>query len=369
MEQQIKVYQPYLPPLEEYISEIAGIWDNHWLTHSGPKYQKLEEELLKYLKVRNFSVFANGHLSLELALATLGLKGEVITSPYTFISTTQAIVRNGLKPIFCDVRKDNYTIDAEQIESLITENTVAIMPIHVYGQVCDYQKIDSIARKYGLKVIYDAAHAFGVEVNSVGVGMLGDISMFSFHATKVFNTIEGGGVSFNDDKLKEDLEAIKYYGIKKSGNIEKIGTNAKLTEFAAAMGLCNLRHVDEEIEKRKNVVNRYNQWFSDIKGIKFLEEQKGVKSNYAYYPIFIEKNKFGRSRDDIEDMLKKENILTRKYFSPLISQYTLFSKDNAYNVNATPIAQTASNNVLCLPLYGALELNNVDKICKVILRK
>lgn len=362
----IKVYQPYLPDINEYMNEIKSIWDNHWLTHSGPKYQQLELQLKDYLKVPDISIFANGHLALELTLAALELKGEVITSPYTFISTTQAIARNGLKPVFCDVREDNYTLDADKIESLITENTSAIVPIHVYGQVCDYEGIEKVAQKYGLKVIYDAAHAFGVEVNGTGVGNLGDVSMFSFHATKVFNTIEGGGVTFNNPTLKEKLEAIKYYGTEKDDDIRNEGTNAKLTEFAAAMGICNLRHINEEIANRKAVVERYNGWFDGVTGIKYLPEQPNVKSNYAYYPIFIDATRFNKNRDQVMAMLQKDNVQTRKYFSPLTSQYSLFAKHNPQH---TPIAEKASEDVLCLPLYGDLALEDVDRICRIILEK
>ena len=253
-----------MPEFEEYIEEIRELWDTHWLTNMGSKHKSLESQLLDYLKVPNITLFTNGHLALECIIAALDLRGEVITTPFTFASTTHAIVRNGLKPVFCDINPYDYTIDVEKIESLITEKTSAIIPVHVYGNVCDIEAIDRIAKKHNLKVIYDAAHTFGVTVNGQGVGTFGDASMFSFHATKVFNTIEGGAVTYDDSSIKQVLNDLKNFGITGPETVEYVGGNAKMNEFQAAMGICNLRHVNGEIIKRKKVVERYN-WYSIVK--------------------------------------------------------------------------------------------------------
>ena len=264
----INVTQPTMPEYEEYCDIIKSIWKNKHLTNNGPLHQELEERLSDYLKSDNVSLVTNGHLALEIAIAALELEGEVITTPYTFISTTQAIKRNGLTPVFCDINEDDFTIDINKIEELITEKTSAIVPVHVYGNICDVEAIEKIAKKYNLKVIYDAAHAFGVEYNGVGVGNFGDISMFSFHATKVFNTIEGGALSYSDDSLYERIKSLKNFGITQGGSIEYIAGNAKMDEFRAAMGIANLRHIHENINKREVIFNRYNEILKDIDGIK-----------------------------------------------------------------------------------------------------
>ena len=281
MKNQIQVTQSSMPEFEEYIEEIRELWDTHWLTNMGSKHKSLESQLLDYLKVPNITFFTNGHLALECIIAALNLRGEVITTPFTFASTTHAIVRNGLKPVFCDINPDDYTIDVEKIESLITEKTSAIIPVHVYGNVCDVEAIDRIAKKHNLKVIYDAAHTFGVTVNGQGIGTFGDASMFSFHATKVFNTIEGGAVTYDDSSIKQVLNDLKNFGITGPETVEYVGGNAKMNEFQAAMGICNLRHVNGEIIKRKKVVERYIDNLREISGIKLSQEQAGVESNYA----------------------------------------------------------------------------------------
>ena len=257
LHKQILVTRSSMPSIDEYIEEIRDLWESKWLTNMGSKHRSLESQLSDYLKVPNISLFTNGHLALECILAALNLTGEVITTPFTFASTTHAIVRCGLTPVFCDINSEDYTIDVNKIECLITEKTSAIVPVHVYGNVCNVDKIEKIAIKYNLKVIYDAAHAFGVTVNGKGIGTFGDASMFSFHATKVFNTIEGGAVTYRDSLIKDKLEAIKNFGITSSETVEYVGGNAKMSEFQAAMGICNLRHVNNEIAKRKIVVERY----------------------------------------------------------------------------------------------------------------
>ena len=358
----IQVTRSSMPDFEEYINEIKDLWHSRWLTNMGIKHKILESQLLDYLNVPNITLFTNGHLALECAIAAFDLKGEVITTPFTFASTTHAIVRNGLEPVFCDINSNDYTIDVDKIESLITEKTSAIVPVHVYGNVCDVERIDQIAKKYNLKVIYDAAHVFGVAINGEGIGNFGDASMFSFHATKVFNTIEGGAVTYKDSSLKKTLDNLKNFGITGPETVEHVGGNAKMNEFQAAMGICNLRHVDKEIMKRKRVVERYKSNLIDIKGIKLPEEQKGVKSNYAYFPVIFDGYK--KTRDEVYEELKKHNIVARKYFYPLTNSFDCY-KDK-YSVEETPIANHIANCVLTLPLYADLDLEDVDSICKII---
>ncbi len=365
MNKNILVTQSSLPSYEEYIEEIKDIFESKWLTNMGQKHQKLESKLIEKLKVNNISLFTNGHMALYTALKALDLKGEVITTPYSFSSTTHAIVQNGLTPVFCDINEEDYTIDVNKIEELITEKTCAILPVHVYGHVCDVEKIEKIAQKYNLKVIYDAAHVFGVEINGRGIGSYGDISMFSFHATKVFNTIEGGALSYNNSNLKDKIEKLKNFGINGPDKVEYVGMNCKMNEFCAAMGLCNLRHFEEEISKREKVYNEYKKRLSNISGIVIPKEQKGVKSNYAYYPVIFNKKVFGKSRDEIIKELEKEGIYSRKYFYPLITDYQCYS--NEYDSSLTPIAKKISDNVLTIPMYADLSLEDVNRICDIIL--
>ena len=359
---QIQVTRSSMPEFEEYIEEIRELWDTHWLTNMGAKHKNLESQLLDYLNVPNITLFTNGHLALECIIAALNLSGEVITTPFTFASTTHAIVRNGLKPVFCDINPYDYTIDVEKIESLITEKTSAIIPVHVYGNVCDVEAIDRIAKKHNLKVIYDAAHTFGVTVNGQGIGTFGDASMFSFHATKVFNTIEGGAVTYNDSSTKQVLNDLKNFGITGPETVEYIGGNAKMNEFQAAMGICNLRHVNGEIIKRKKVVERYIDNLREISGIKLSQEQAGVESNYAYFPVVFDGYKM--TRDEVFEKLKDNDIVARKYFYPLTNSFECY-KDQ-YDVDETPVAKYIAERVLTLPLYADLALEDVDRICVII---
>lgn len=361
----IQVTRSSMPEFDEYIEEIKDLWDTHWLTNMGEKHKRLEKELLNYLDVDNAMLFSNGHLALECTLAAFNLRGEVITTPFTFASTTHAITRNGLKPVFCDINAEDYTIDVTKLESLINENTCAIVPVHVYGNICNIDEIEKIAKKYDLKVIYDAAHTFGVTVNGKGIGSFGDASMFSFHATKVFNTIEGGAVTYKDDSLTQVLKDLKNFGITGPESVEYVGGNAKMNEFQAAMGICNLRHVDAEIEKRKNVVERYREKLQNVDGIKLCNPQKGVKSNYAYFPVVFEE--YGLSRDEIFEKLQENGVIARKYFYPLTNSFECY-KDK-YDVNDTPVAKYISERVLTLPLYSDLDLEDVDRICDIILNK
>lgn len=351
-----------MPTLIEYMDEVKDLWDSHWITNMGAKHEKFEASLIEYLSVPNVSLFTNGHLALECAIAAHNLKGEVITTPFTFASTTHAIVRNGLQPVFCDINSENYTIDAKKVEALITEKTSAIIPVHVYGNVCNMNSIEKIAQKYKLKVIYDAAHAFGVRVNDIGIGNFGDASVFSFHATKVFNTIEGGAVVYRNKTLQKILYYLKNYGITGPESVEYIGGNAKMNEFQAAMGICNLRHVDTEIEKRQIVAERYRENFNGVDGIKISDPQHDVKSNYAYFPAIFDEH--FRPRDVVYKALQEQSIFARKYFYPIISDYDCYKEK--FNSHDTPVAKYIADRVLTLPLYADLALEDVDRICDIV---
>lgn len=368
MENKILVTRSSMPTFEEYCEEIKGLWDSHWLTNMGTKHKEFQDRLERYFGIPHVTLYTNGHLALENAIAALNLPkgGEVITTPFTFASTTHAIVRNGLVPVFCDVNEQDYTIDVNKIESLITDLTVAIVPVHVYGNLCDVEAIDKIAKRYGLKVIYDAAHAFAVKYKDVSSACFGDMSMFSFHATKVFNTIEGGCVCFNDDHLVQLLNDQKNFGIHGAEEVAYVGGNAKMSEFQAAMGICNLRHLDEEISKRKKIVEYYRQRLSGIDGIKLSKIQKDVESNYAYLPVKFDGYKY--TRNEIFSMLAEKGIIARKYFYPLTNSFECYRNYPTAGVEKTPIAQHMALRVLTLPLYADLCISDVERICNIILK-
>lgn len=363
----INVTRSSMPDWDEYIEEIKELWDTHWLTNMGVKHQKLQDELCNYLGVKNIDLLTNGHMALELSLQAMGFDvgGEVITTPFTFASTTHAIVRNGLKPVFCDINPVDFTIDVNKIEELITDKTCAIVPVHVYGNICNVEEIDKIAKKNNLKVIYDAAHAFGIRYRGQGIGTMGDVSCFSFHATKVFNTIEGGAVSFSEKEFGRKLYGLKNFGIRDEVCVDSVGANAKMNEFCAAMGLCNLKRIDKEIQKRKVVVERYKEYLDNVAGVQLNVKQKDVESNYSYFPIVFQEKIFGKSREDVYKELIDNNIFARKYFYPITNMFECYS--NMYNLYPTPVAKDISEKVLTLPLYSDLELENVDKICEIIL--
>lgn len=365
MQDKILVTQSSMPPFEEYVEMIKPLWESHWLTNMGTYHQKLEEELKQYLKVPEISLTVNGHMALELAIQSLGLPrgGEVITTPYTFISTTHAIIRNGLIPVFCDI-KDDYTIDEQKIEALITENTVAIVPVHVYGNICNVERIQEIADKYDLKVIYDAAHAFGETVQGKGVGSFGDLSVFSFHATKVYNTIEGGCVCCKGKEQYEKLYNLKNFGIRSEELVVSVGANAKMNEFQAAMGLCNLKYIDEYIEKRKQVVERYHQLLESCDAIKLNHYRDDVTPNYAYMPILLDNREL---RDHIYEKLKEHGIYTRKYFYPITADAACFR--NKYKHDSLEKARRFSERILVLPLYAELSLETVERISALIIEQ
>ncbi|HEY4963519.1 MAG TPA: DegT/DnrJ/EryC1/StrS family aminotransferase [Candidatus Saccharimonadales bacterium] len=383
----IFVTQPLLPPIEDFIAETKDIFESKWLTNMGKKHQELEEKLKDFLKVRGISLTVNGHMALELSIQALELKdakggeGEVITTPFTFISTTHSIVRNGLKPVFADIDFDTCCITPETIEPLINKNTVAIMPVHVYGNVCDVVGIETLAKKYNLMVIYDAAHTFGVEVKidgkTRGIGSFGDVSIFSFHATKVFNTIEGGAVCFNDESLYKKLYNLKDFGIRYGDPdyIEGIGANAKMSEFSAAMGICNLRYIDDALAKRNAISELYKEMLGSIKGITLPTINDSritlARRNNAYMPIVFNSEVFGQGfRDRVKDALAENNIFARKYFYPLTNDAQCyegqFSSKGINGSNPTPVAHKLANEVLTLPIYANLDLADVERICEII---
>lgn len=363
----ILVTRSSMPSYEEYCEEIKELWDSHWLTNMGNKHQLLQQELEEFLGIEHVVLYTNGHLALENSIAALNLPkgGEVITTPFTFASTTHAIVRNGLVPVFCDIREDVFTIDVDKIEELITPNTVAIVPVHVYGNVCDVEKIDYLSKKYGIKVIYDAAHSFGVKYKGISTACFGDAAMFSFHATKVFNTIEGGCVCFKNDSWVKLLNDMKNFGINGPETVEYVGGNAKMNEFQAAMGICNLRHLGEEIRKRKTVVEKYRSRLEGVDGIRLSAIQEDVESNYAYFPVVFDGYKY--TRNEIFEKLAKAGIGARKYFYPLTNSFDCYRNYPTAGEERTPIAQHIALRVLTLPLYADLSLKDVDRICDVIL--
>lgn len=369
----IYVTRSSMPSLYDYMEEIRPIFESHILTNMGPVYKKFQAQLMSYLNVPELSLFVNGHLALEMAIQALGLKekgeevggGEVITTPFTFVSTTHAISRNNLKPVFCDIRESDYCIDPDKIEELITDKTVAIIPVHVYGNICDVNRIDNIAEKHGLKVIYDGAHAFGEKYKDIGVGNFGDATMFSFHATKVFNSIEGGAVAFKDKRYGVPLHELKNFGIHDPEDINAIGANAKLDEFRAAMGICNLRRIDVCIKERKKVFDRYVQHLGGKDGITLCFPRKGVESNYAYFPVYFDKERFGKDRNEVFTELRENDIYARKYFYPAINDMSCYA---SLGGKGTPIAHDASLGILTLPIYEELSLEDVDRICDIVLR-
>ena len=361
----ILVTRSAMPPMEEYIAEISDIWESRWLTNMGVKHQAFQAALQEFLGAPNIDLFTNGHMALELSLQALNLSGEVITTPFTFASTTHAIVRNGLEPVFCDIDPNDYTMDVTKLEHLITDRTSAIMPVHVYGNVCNVEEIERIAHKYGVKVIYDAAHSFGVCYQGKSTAVFGDVSCFSFHATKVFHSIEGGAACFHDRELGEKLSRLKNFGIRDAECVDGVGSNAKMNEFCAAMGLCNLRHVEGEIAQRKVVAERYRERLEGISGVQLNPIQPDVAPNYAYFPVVFHEAEFGSTRNEVFDVLQRVDVYSRKYFYPLTNTFDCFH--GKYDVEQTPVARHIANRVLTLPIYADLELMLVDRICDVIL--
>ena len=367
MDKKIFVTRSSLPPLEEYVDKIKGIWDTCWMTNMGPIYQELEQGLKNYLSCKNLELYVNGHMALDVAVKALRLTGEVITTPFTFASTTHALVLNGLTPVFCDIKPDDYTIDEDKVESLITEKTSAILAVHVYGRPCNVRRLEEIARKHHLKLLFDAAHAFGVRVDGEPIANFGDVSMFSFHATKVFNTIEGGALVYGDDSLTRSLKNLRNFGIEGPESVVQAGLNAKMNEFAAAMGVCNLKYLDENIRKRRHVAELYYNRLKDCPGIRMIDFQndRHVAWNCSYFPITVDEKRAGCTRDDLFEGLQKENIFTRKYFFPLVTDYECYrEKFEQYQL---PVAHYVADRVLTLPMYADLEEEDVERVCNVIL--
>lgn len=360
----ITVTSPLLPPLEEFIPFLQKIWGNKWLTNNGEMHQELELQLAEYLGVEYISLFANGTLALITALQALNITGEVITTPYSFVATTHSIFWNKCTPVFVDVEPKYFNINPSKIESAITERTTAIMPVHVYGNPADIEAIQKIADKYGLKVIYDAAHAFGVKKKGTSILTAGDLSVLSFHATKIYSTIEGGAVICHSQEMKHHIDNLKNFGFRGETVVEEPGINAKMNEVQAAYGLLSLKYVDEAIAKRKQIVEKYRTELRNVSGITYLPEQNGVEHNYAYFPIFVDEEKYGMSRDALYEKLKSNNIMGRRYFYPLISTFDPYRElPSAQNL---PVAQSAAEQVICLPLYPDLEDEDVERIINII---
>lgn len=365
----ITVTQPLLPPLEEFMPYLEKIWESKWLTNNGHYHQELEDALCKYLKVPYISLFTNGTLPLIVALQALRITGEVITTPYSFVATTHSLWWNGIKPVFVDIDPKTGNMDPDKIEAAITPHTTAIMPVHVYGTPCDTDRIQNIADKYGLKVIYDAAHAFGIEVNGNSILKAGDMSTLSFHATKVFNTIEGGALVCHDQKTKQRIDYLKNFGFAGETTVVAPGINGKIDEVRAAYGLLSLKHVDNAIEARKIRSTQYRELLQNIPGISMIEEQAGIKHNYSYFPIFIDAETYGMTRDELYFKLKEKNILGRRYFYPLISDFSTYRELPSAQKGNLPVANQMADSVICLPMHHELTEREVDLIVRLILAK
>ncbi|WP_214774530.1 DegT/DnrJ/EryC1/StrS family aminotransferase [Exiguobacterium sp. s37] len=356
----IPVTRPSMPDFETYVEMIRPLWESRHLSNRGEHVRALEEELEQRLHVPHVSLLTNGHLALETAIDVLGLTGEVITTPFTFASTTHALIRKQITPVFCDINPVDYTIDVNKIEALITERTTAILPVHVYGNVCDVEAIEQLAKRHGLRVLYDAAHAFGVRHDGRDVSTFGDLTMFSFHATKVFHTIEGGALTFRDARYVEAIHQAVNFGITGPESVESVGGNAKMNEFQAAMGRCNLPRIDADIEKRKRLVERYDTRLGDASFLRLNLRNERTESNYAYYPVLVTKGR--AARDDMMAYLAQHGILARKYFYPLVTDFSCYAFDAS-----VPNATYVSDRVITLPLYPDMTMEMVDRICDVIL--
>ena len=362
----IYVTRPNLPPLEKLQPYLEEIWKNKILTNNGPFHQKFEKALAEYLEVEYINLFTNATIALVVGLQALRITGEVITTPFSFVATTHALKWNGITPVFCDIEEATLNIDPDKIEALITPKTTAIMPVHVYGHPCDTDKIQAIADKYGLKVIYDAAHAFGIKMHNKNLMLEGDMSVLSFHGTKLFSTFEGGAVITKDEKLKQRIDYLKNFGFADELTIIAPGINGKMNEFQSVIGLLSLDIVEEEIAKRKIVAETYFELLSGLKGIRVFDEFNGYKYNYAYFPILTNENEFGASREKVYDELKKNNIYARRYFYPLISNMPSYRTLPSANKDNLPVANRIAEQVLCLPIYGKLALKNAIEITNIL---
>ena len=362
----IYVTSPLLPSLEDFTFLLKEIWESKMLTNNGNFHQKLEEELAKYLKVPYLSLFTNGTLPLITALQAMRITGEVITTPFSFVATTHSLWWNGIKPVFVDIEPETCNLDPSKIEAAITPKTTAIMPVHVYGKPCKTKEIQVIANKYGLKVIYDAAHAFGVEINGESILNFGDMATLSFHATKVYNTLEGGALVVHDEQTKKRIDYLKNFGFASETEVVAPGINSKVDEVRAAYGLLNLKQVDHAINSRRKVAIRYRDELQGVKGITFFNDIPGVRHNYSYFPIFINAEEYGMTRDELYFKMKEHNVFGRRYFYPLISTFSTYRGLDSANPDNLPIATQMSNNVICLPMHHALSENEVEYILQII---
>ena len=362
----ITVTSPLLPDLDEFHSLLKEIWDSKWVTNNGSFHKRLEAALCDYLKVPYISLFTNGTLPLLTALQALHINGEVITTPYSFVATTQSIWWNGCKPVFVDIDPINCGIDPDKIEAAITPHTTAIMPVHCYGKPCNMERVQAIADKYGLKVIYDAAHAFGVEVNGQSVLCQGDMATLSFHATKVYNTLEGGALVMHDADTKKRVDYLKNFGFAGETEVVAPGINSKMDEVRAAYGLLNLQQVDETIEKRHQVAIRYREALRNVKGIRFFDDMPGVRHNYSYFPIFVNADEFGMTRDELYFKMKEHGVLGRRYFYPLISSFSTYCGLPSATPENLPVATKIANEVICLPLHHELDNEDISMILELI---
>lgn len=362
----IYVTSPLLPSLEDFTFLLKEIWESKMLTNNGNFHQKLEEELAKYLKVPYLSLFTNGTLPLITALQAMRITGEVITTPFSFVATTHSLWWNGIKPVFVDIEPETCNLDPSKIEAAITPRTTAIMPVHVYGKPCKTKEIQEIANKYGLKVIYDAAHAFGVEINGESILNFGDMATLSFHATKVYNTLEGGALVVHDEQTKKRIDYLKNFGFASETEVVAPGINSKVDEVRAAYGLLNLKQVDHAINSRHKVAIRYRDELQGVKGITFFNDIPGVRHNYSYFPIFINAEEYGMTRDELYFKMKEHNVFGRRYFYPLISTFSTYRGLDSANPDNLPVATQMSNNVICLPMHHALSENEVEYILQII---
>lgn len=363
---QITVTAPLLPNLDEFHEMLKEIWASKWITNNGSFHQQLEKELAEYLKVPYISLFTNGTLPLITALQALRITGEVITTPYSFVATTHSLWWNGIKPVFVDVDPETCNLDPAKIEAAITPKTTAIMPVHCYGKPCDTEGIQEVADKYGLKVIYDAAHAFGVEVNGESVLNAGDMSTLSFHATKVYNTIEGGALVMHDEKTKQRIDYLKNFGFANETTVVAPGINSKVDEMRAAYGILNLRQVDAAIQARQRVAQAYREALRDVSGLTFFEDMPGVRHNYSYFPVFVDAEKFGMTRDELYFKLREANILGRRYFYPLISEFSTYRGLPSATKENLPIAHKMADTVICLPMHHELTDSDLERVINSI---
>jgi len=362
----VYVTQPALPPLEDFTQLLAEVWENKILTNNGPFHQKFEKELAEYLGVKYISLFSNGTMALMTALQALKITGEVITTPFSFVATTHSLWWNNIKPIFADIDPTTFNLDPRKVEAAITPQTTAIMPVHVYGNPCNLNELKRIADTYGLKIIYDAAHAFGVKVAGSSVLNFGDLSILSFHATKVFNTIEGGAIICQDEKIKKRIDYLKNFGFVDETTVIEPGINAKMNEVQAAFGLLQLKQIDENVRKRKAIAELYRNKLADIAGIRFMSDFDNVEHTYSYFPILVDENIYGKTRDELYNHLKQHNIFGRRYFYPLISQFPTYRGLNSAKEDNLPIAIQVSEQVICLPIYPDLDEDIVVKIVNII---